>query len=384
MKEEVIYLDYAATTPVDQRVLEAMLPYFIQNFGNAASNTHSYGKKAKEVVDFARGEIAGLIDTNPNHIVFTSGSTEAINTAIKGVAEANLSKGSHIITCVTEHKAVLDTCEYLESIGVEVTYLPVDESGLIDITDLKNAIRPDTILVSIMYANNETGVIQPISEIGRICREQDVIFMTDATQAVGKISVSVERDNIDILCFSGHKLYAPKGIGAMYVRKGVNISPIIHGGGHENGLRSGTLNVPSIVGLGKACEIIKEEMNEESQRLSGLRAFLEQELAKYDFVSINGEKAPRLPHIANILFKGYDSEVMMGRMPQVAVSSGSACTSAIIEPSPVLQAMGLSDESAHASLRFSLGKFTSFDDLKIVLFSLAKILNKNSVEESFN
>ena len=227
-----------------------------------------------------------------------------------------------------------------------------------------------------MYANNETGVIQPIPEIGRICREKDVIFMTDATQAVGKIPVSVECDNIDILCFSGHKLYAPKGIGAMYVRKGVNISPIIHGGGHENGLRSGTLNVPSIIGLGKACEIIKEEINEESQRLLGLRIFLEQELAKYHFVSINGKKAPRLPHIANILFKGFDSEVMMGKMPQVAVSSGSACTSAIIEPSHVLQAMGLNDENAHASLRFSLGRFIKKDDIRIVINVLEHIIKK--------
>ncbi len=357
-----IYLDNHATTPMDPRVLGEMLPYFGEKFGNAASHSHSFGWAADQAVETARQQIAKLIGANPGEIIFTSGATESDNLAIKGVAESCRSKGNHLITVTTEHKAVLDSCERLESQGFRVTYLSVQKDGLICLEDLKHAIDPGTILVTIMAANNEIGVIQPIEEIGAICRDRGVIFHSDATQAVGKIPIDVRRQNIDLLSISGHKMYGPKGIGALYVRKDpkLHIPAMIDGGGHEHGMRSGTLNVPGIVGLGKACAIAQEEMAQESQRIKALRERLRNSLTSaLSNTYINGSLEHRLAGNLNVSFAGTDGESLMLSVNEVAVSSGSACSSAGTDSSHVLKAIGLSDELARSSIRFGLGRFTT-------------------------
>lgn len=366
---KISYLDYNATTPIDPRVLDAMLPFLKDNFANSSS-THYFGQTINEKVKQARKQIADFINAEPNELIFTSGATEAINIAIKGVAESYSNKGKHIITVSTEHKAVLDTCKDLERKGFDITYLPVQSNGLIVLDDLKETFRPDTILVSVMYVNNETGVIQPIKEIAAMAHDKGASFMTDATQAVGKIEFDVDTLGVDLLCFSGHKMYAPKGIGALYVRQRgnkLNLTPQIHGGGHEQGLRSGTLNVPGIIALSKACEIASQEMNQNEETISELSGNLEAELLKLPNTFLNGEIRNRIYNTTNICFKGQDANVMIGRMKNIAVSNGSACSSSVVEPSHVLKAMGLSDDDAFASLRFSLGKFNTLEDIKIVI-----------------
>lgn len=363
---QFIYLDYSATTPIEPRVLDAMLPFLKENFANPSS-THYFGTIINDVVKSARIQVADLINADDKEIIFTSGSTEAINIALKGVAEKYSNKGKHIITVSTEHKAILDTCKYLETKGFKITYLSVQKNGLIDLNELKKSLRSDTILVSVMYVNNETGVIQPIQEIISLAHEVGALFMTDATQAVGKIEVDVENLGIDMLCLSGHKMHAPKGIGALYVRKGIKLPVYTHGGGHENGLRSGTLNVPGIIALGRACEIAEQEMKQDADKVSKLRNKLERELLKIPDTFVNGSSENRINNVSNICFKGQDANVMIGRMKNIAVSNGSACTSAILEPSHVLRAMGLSDDDAFASLRFSLGKFNTEEEIKTTI-----------------
>lgn len=362
----IIYLDYNATTPIEPRVLDAMLPFLKENFANPSS-THYFGTNINESVKTARTQIADLISANDNEIIFTSGSTEAINIALKGVAENYSPKGKHIITVSTEHKAVLDTCKHLETKGYEVTYLSVSKDGLIDLEELKNSLRSDTILVCVMYVNNETGIIQPIQKIASLAHEVGAFFMTDSTQAIGKIEVDVKEVGIDILCLSGHKMYAPKGIGVLYVKTGINLPVYTHGGGHENGLRSGTLNVPGIIALGKSCEIAKQEIKQDAETIELLRNNLENELLKISDTFVNGSTQNRIHNVSNICFRGFDANVLIGRMKNVAVSNGSACTSAIVEPSHVLTAMGLNDDEAFASIRFSLGKFNTQEEIKSVV-----------------
>jgi cysteine desulfurase len=358
-----IYMDNHATTQLDPRVLEAMMPYLTGIFGNAASRNHSFGWEAEQGVENAREQIAKLIGANPKEIIFTSGATESNNLAIKGVAEMYRERGNHIITQVTEHKAVLDTCKKLEKQGYRITYLPVQADGLIDLEDLKRAIDDQTILVSIMYANNEIGVIQPIQEIGKLCHEKSVLFHTDGVQAVGKIPVNVLTDNIDIMSLTAHKIYGPKGVGALYVRRRnprVQISEQINGGGHERGMRSGTLNVPGIVGLGKACELCMEEMSTEAARLTELRDYLKNKLeSALDFTQVNGNMEHHLPGNLNMSFVYVEGESLLMGINDIAVSSGSACTSATLEPSFVLKALGLGDDVAHSSIRFGLGRFNT-------------------------
>jgi cysteine desulfurase len=358
-----IYMDNHATTPVDPRVLEEMLPYFSTVFGNAASRNHEFGWRAEEAVELARDRVAKLIGATAKEIIFTSGATESDNLAIKGVAEMYREKGNHIITAATEHKAVLDTCKRLEKYGYRITYLPVQKDGLIDLEDLKRAIDDKTILVTIMYANNEIGVLQPVEKIGKICHEKGVLFHTDSTQAVGKVPVNVIKQNIDLASISAHKMYGPKGVGALYVRRKaprVQLAAIIDGGGHERGMRSGTLNVPGIVGLGKACDIALNEMAQESCRLAGLRNRLRDRiLAGLDEVYINGSQEHRLPGNLNMSFLYVEGESLLMGINDVAVSSGSACTSATLEPSYVLKALGLGDDLAHSSIRFGLGRFNT-------------------------
>jgi cysteine desulfurase len=362
-----IYLDNHATTPVDPRVLDEMLPYFSEQFGNAASRNHSFGWAADEAVKIARQRATNLLGASPDEIVFTSGATESDNLAIKGVAEAYRGKGNHIITATTEHKAVLDSCHHLEQSGFRVTYLPVQTNGLIDLAALERALDDQTILVTIMAANNETGTLQPIAEIGKLCRQRGVTFHTDAAQAAGKIPLNVEEQNIDLLSISAHKLYGPKGVGLLYVRNGVTLSPIIDGGGHERGMRSGTLNVPGVAGLGKACEICQLEMPQESARTAALRDRLRDKiLASLDGVAINGSSERRLPGNLNISFAGIEGEELLTALDGIAVSSGAACTSAHIEPSYVLKALGLSDELAQASLRFGIGRFNTEAEIDYV------------------
>jgi len=361
-----IYLDNNATTPLDPRVLEAMMPYLTSKFGNAASRNHAFGWHAEEAVDYAREQIASLINCSPKEIIFTSGATESDNLAIKGVFEMYASKGNHIITATTEHKAVLDTCKHIEKLGGKVTYLKVDEKGLIDLKELEEAINDKTILISIMYANNEVGVIQPIKEISAIAKKHGVLFFTDATQAVGKIPVDVEADGIDLMAFSGHKMYGPKGVGALYVRRKnprVKVTAQMDGGGHERGMRSGTLNVTGIVGLGKACELAKQEMEADTARISAMRDRLERELLTIEESYVNGSTEHRLPHVTNISFKYVEGEGLMMGVKDIAVSSGSACTSASLEPSYVLKALGLSDDLAHSSLRFGFSRFTTDEEV---------------------
>lgn len=372
-----IYLDHNATTPVDKRVLETMLPYFTEKFGNASSRTHAFGWVAEDAVKTAREQVAQLINCLAQEIIFTSGATEAINLAIKGVWENYQTKGKHIITLKTEHKAVLDTCKSLERKGAEVTYLSVDREGLIDLEELKNALTPQTILVAVMYANNETGVIQPIKQIADLVHANNSIFMCDATQAVGKINCDVEDDHIDLMCLSAHKFYGPKGIGALYVRRKnprVTLYPQIDGGGHERGLRSGTLNVTGIVGLGKACEIAQQEMWDDSIRISKLRTKLEQHLCDLPNVFINGSTKHRLFNVTNITFQGVRSETLINKIPNIALAMGSACTSAIAEPSHVLKAMGMSDEDSYSAVRFSLGKYTAEAEINEVIEIVSRII----------
>ena len=375
-----IYLDNNATTPMDPRVLEAMTPYFLEHFGNAASRNHPFGWEAEEAIDYARGQVYKLIGADPKEIIFTSGATEADNLAIKGVFEMYASKGNHIITATTEHKAVLDTCKHIEKLGGEVTYLPVNAEGLIDLKELEAAIKPTTILVAIMYANNEIGTIQPVKEISAIAKKKGVLFFTDATQAVGKIPVDVIKDGIDIMSFSAHKMYGPKGVGALYVRRKnprVKVTAQIDGGGHERGMRSGTLNVPGIVGFGKACELCQLEMEEETKRIIKLRDKLETELMKLEEAYVNGSREHRLPHVANISFKYVEGEgLMMGFNKNIALSSGSACTSASLEPSYVLKALGLGDDLAHSSLRFGLGRFTTEDQIDYTVKAISETVLK--------
>jgi cysteine desulfurase len=358
-----IYMDNHATTPVDPRVLQEMLPYFQEKFGNAASRNHAFGWAGEEGVETARERIAKLIGATSKEIIFTSGATESDNLAIKGVAEMYKQKGNHIITAVTEHKAVLDTCKRLEKYGYRVTYLPVQKNGLIDLEDLKRAMDDKTILVSIMFANNEIGVIQPVEQIGKLCRERGVIFHTDAVQAIGKVPVDVNKQNIDVMSITAHKLYGPKGVGALYVRRKnprVQISPIIDGGGHERGMRSGTLNVPGIVGLGKACALASEEMATESAHLAALRDRLKDSImSRLDEVYINGTMEHRLPGNLNISFAYVEGESLLMGINDIAVSSGSACTSATLEPSYVLKALGTGDDLAHSSIRFGIGRFNT-------------------------
>ncbi|MCT1530198.1 cysteine desulfurase [Sphingobacterium daejeonense] len=368
----ISYLDYNATTPIDPRVLDAMLPYLKENFANPSS-THYFGTTINEAVKSARIQVADLIGADEKEIIFTSGSTEAINITLKGVAENYSDKGKHIITVSTEHKAVLDTCKHLETRGYEVTYLSVQQNGLIDLNELKSSLRSDTILVCVMFVNNETGIIQPIKEIASLAHEVGALFMTDATQAVGKIEIDVDALEIDLLCLSGHKMYAPKGIGALYVRKGIKLPAYTHGGGHENGLRSGTLNVPSIIAFSKACEIAEQEMKQDADKVANLRNELEKELLKIPDTLVNGSTENRIYNVSNICFKGCDANVMIGRMKNIAVSNGSACTAAIVEPSHVLRAMGLSDEDAFASIRFSLGKFNTVEEIKTVVKTISEL-----------
>ena len=356
-----------------------MLPFLTDNFANASS-THNFGLQTNEAVKNARVQVADLICAEENEIIFTSGSTEAINIALKGVAENYSAKGNHIVTVSTEHYAVLDTCKHLESKGYEVTYLPVSKDGLIDLNELKNSLRADTILVCVMWVNNETGVIQPIKEIASLTHEAGALFMTDATQAAGKIEIDVDALGIDLLCISGHKMYAPKGVGALYVRQRMNhvkLSALIHGGGHEKGLRSGTLNVPSIVALGKACEISQQEMRQDAERISALRNELENELLKIEGTFVNGKTENRIFNTTNICFHGNDANVMIGRMRNVAVSNGAACTAAVVEPSHVLVSMGLSDDDAFASIRFSLGKLNIESEVKAVVKIISELTKHN-------
>jgi cysteine desulfurase len=365
-----IYMDYHATTPVDPRVLDAMLPYFCEKFGNAASRNHEYGWKAEEAVENGRGQIARLIGAHPKDIIFTSGATESDNLAIKGVAEAYREKGNHVITQATEHKAVLDTCKHLEKQGFETTYLPVDRDGFISLDALRAAITPRTILISIMYANNEIGTIQPVEEIGKIAKDRGIFFHVDAVQAVGKIPVDVEKDGIDLLSITAHKMYGPKGVGALYVRRKnpvVKLASMIDGGGHERGMRSGTLNVPGIVGLGKACEICQQEMQTEFERVGRLRDRLKDALTScLEDTSINGSLSHRLPNNLNISFSHVEGESLMMGINDVAVSSGSACNSAAIQASYVLKALGLDDDLAHSSIRFGLGRFNTEEEVDYV------------------
>lgn len=380
MNKNLIYLDNNSTTPTDPRVVDAMLPYFYAIPGNAASRSHPFGWQAEEAVDYAREQIADLISVDPKEIIFTSGATEADNLAIKGVYEMYSRKGNHIITLQTEHKAVLDSCKKVEKMGGEVTYLAVKRDGLVDLQELENAIKDSTILVSIMWANNETGVIQPMKEIGEICARKGVLLMSDATQAVGKIPVNPKEVGVHLMAFTGHKMYGPKGVGVLFVNRKnprVKVTSQMDGGGHERGMRSGTLNVPGIVGMGKAAELAKKEMHEDAERLSKLRDKLESSLASaLEEVYINGNVEHRMPHVTNISFKHVEGEGLMMTFNQnIAVSSGSACTSASLEPSYVLIALGLGDDLAHSSIRFSLGRFTTDEEIDTAIEMLKNGVN---------
>ena len=362
-----LYLDYNSTTPVDARVVQAMLPFFTEQFGNAASSNHSYGWQAQEAVTIAREQIGNLIGVVKEEIVFTSGATESINLAIRGVVETYASKGNHIITCTTEHRAVIDTCKSLEKKGIEVTVLPVNKQGFIDLDKLTKSIKPTTILICIMYANNETGVLQPIEKIGKIAKEKRVLFFCDATQAVGKFHTNVIKDNIDLMSFSSHKLYGPKGCGALYIRRKnprVSLKEQITGGGHERNFRSGTLNVPGIVGFGKAAELCMLEMEVEASRLLLLRDKFEKVLLTKNLVTINGDVTNRLAHVSNLCFNMPNGASLLASISKfMAVSSGSACSSSSAEPSHVLKAMGLTDEASKSSIRFSFGRLTTHDEI---------------------
>ena len=375
-----IYMDYHATTPVDPRVLDAMMPYFREKFGNAASRNHPFGWEAEDAVDAARKQVADLIGANAKELIFTSGATESNNLAIKGVAEMYREKGNHVITCVTEHKAVIDTCKKLEKQGLRVTYLPVQKDGRIDLDELRAAITDKTILITIMTANNEIGVIQPIAEIGAIAKEKGILFHTDAVQAVGKIPFDVNALKVDLVSISAHKMYGPKGVGALYVRRRnprVLLAEQISGGGHERGMRSGTLNVTGIVGLGKAAELCRQDMEKDTERLRTLRDRLNQKLHEnLDEIYINGSTEHRLPHNLNISFAYVEGESLLMGINDVAVSSGSACTSASLEPSYVLKALGAGDDLAHSSIRFGLGRWTTDEEVDYVVDKLTKVVRR--------
>ena len=385
LKKPLIYLDNNATTPIDPRVLDAMMPFLTDEFANANS-THQFGVNAYEAVKIARSQVANLIGADPNEIVFTSGSTEAINLSIKGIADSYIERGKHIVTVSTEHSAVLDVCKYLSSKGFDISYLPVKENGLIDLSELKHVLRSDTVLVSVMTANNETGVLQPIREISALAHEIGALFMTDATQAAGKLPINVDELGVDLLCLSGHKIYAPKGIGALFVRQRnnrVKLSALIHGGGHEKGFRSGTLNVPGIVGLGVASYLAEKEMSINTTAILSLRNYLESELLNIEGTSVNGHKESRIYNTSNILFRRADSDaIIMGLsnpevdLPIIAVSNGSACTSTSIEPSHVLTAMGLNETAAFNSIRFSIGKYNSKKEIDIVIAAVKQVITK--------
>lgn len=375
-----IYLDYNATTPCDPQVVEAMLPFFSEHFGNAASKAHAHGWYAEEAVAQAREQVAELIGASSSEIIFTSGATESINLAIQGIAEKQATKGKHIITIATEHKAVLDVCDYIETQGYSVTVLPVNKEGMIDLDQLQSAIQEDTILIAAMYANNETGVLHPVAAIGAIARQRNISFFCDATQAVGKIPVDVNHDNIDMMAFSGHKMYGPKGVGALYVRKKdpkIEISPLFYGGGHERKLRSGTLNVPGIIGLGKAASICHSGMQEDAARLLSYRDLFWNAIQDMNGVRWNGQQEKSLSHVANICFDlpGGDNLIKL-LTKHMSVSSGSACSSAIVAPSHVLKAMGLSDQQAHASIRFSMGRFTTDEEVKMLVEEVTRALSR--------
>jgi cysteine desulfurase len=375
-----IYMDYHATTPVDPRVLEAMLPYFIQKFGNSASRNHAFGWEAEEAVETARKQVADLIGANAKEIIFTSGATEANNLAIKGAAEMYREKGNHVITCVTEHKAVIDTCKKLEKLGARVTYLPVQKDGRISLDDLRAAITDKTILITIMTANNEIGVLQPVEEIGAIAKEKGILFHTDAVQAAGKVPFDVNKAKADLVSVSAHKMYGPKGVGALYVRRRnprVLLAEQISGGGHERGMRSGTLNVPGIVGLGRAAELCRLEMASDTERLRALRDRLDAKLHEnLDEIYINGSQEHRLPHNLNISFAYVEGESLLMGINDVAVSSGSACTSASLEPSYVLKALGAGDDLAHSSIRFGLGRWTTEEEVDYVVEKLTSVVRR--------
>jgi len=374
-----VYLDNNATTKVDPRALDAMIPFFTEDFGNAASRNHPFGWKAEEAVDYAREQIATLIGANEKEIIFTSGATESNNLALKGVFEMYAEKGKHIITAVTEHKAILDTCKHLEKQGAEITYLHPAENGLLTVAQVEEAIRPDTILLTIMFGNNEIGVLQPIREIAAACKKQGVLFHSDATQAVGKIPVDVIADNIDLMSFTAHKMYGPKGIGALYVRRKnprVKVTAQMDGGGHERGMRSGTLNVPGIVGFGKAAELARLEMQSDTERIIKMRDRLENALLTVEESYLNGSKEHRLPHTTNISFKYVEGEGLMMAIKDIAVSSGSACTSASLEPSYVLKSLGLDDELAHSSLRFGLSRYTTDEEIDFTIKCVTDAVNR--------
>jgi cysteine desulfurase len=371
---QINYFDNASTTKIDSRVLESMLPYLTDIFGNASSN-HDFGKRAKKSIDIARSQVAHLINSSENEVIFTSGATESINFALKGFVESNYDKGNHIITVKTEHKAVLSTCEYLETKGIEVTYLDVDKDGLISIDDLQNAIRADTFLVCIMYVNNETGVIQPIKEIGSIARKNHITFFCDATQAIGKIVVDVEKDNIDMLCFSGHKLSAPKGIGVLYRKKGIDLVPLLHGGGQEYGLRAGTYNTPFIVGLGKACEISMNELAINIALLESKNEYLIHKLNKISGFKLIGNKKFNVCNILNILIPRLNSQIFISKSVNFLVSNGSACTSQIIESSHVLKAMGLTDFDCNQCIRISIDKTITENQIDLLVNAIEIEIN---------
>jgi cysteine desulfurase len=375
-----IYLDHNATTPCDPRVVEMMLPYFTDTFGNASSKSHAFGWQAEEAVKYAREQVASLIRAEAGEIIFTSGATESVNLAIKGVFEAYRSKGNHIITCATEHRAVLDTCNHLQKLGAEITILPVLPDGRLNMDELESVIRPETILISVMYANNETGTIMPVTEIGNVARKHDVLFFSDASQAAGKIPIDINKDQVDLLAISAHKMYGPKGVGALYVRRKnprVKLIAQVDGGGHEKGMRSGTLNVPGIAGFGAACEISEREMVRDHIRLSDLRDRLEKNLLNIDGTTVNGSVFHRLPHVTNISFTDVDGTALLsGFNKNIAVSSGSACTSAKMEPSHVLTALGLEDERARSSIRFSLGRNTTEEEIDYTMQEVSEIINR--------
>ncbi|OIN57541.1 cysteine desulfurase family protein [Arsenicibacter rosenii] len=377
-----VYLDYNATTPVDPQVLDTMLPYFTTHFGNAASRTHVYGLKAEDAVEAAREQVAELIGAMPKEIVFTSGATESINLAIKGFYEAAQHRGNHLITVVTEHKAVLDTCHHLEQLGAEVTYLLPDGDGLISRDQLEAAIKPTTILISVMLANNEIGVIQPIQELAALAQERGIAFHTDATQAIGKLPVNLRKLPVDLLSLSGHKLYGPKGVGALYIRKNIPLTAQQDGGRHERNRRSGTLNVPGIVGLGKAAALCDDLMTDEAQRLAGLRDQLETGiLQQVPDTHVNGSRTQRLANTTNISFAGVDGEVLLMSLNRIAVSNGSACNSASTEPSYVLKALHLSDDLAYSSVRFSLGRFTTEADITPAIQHVTEVVARLRQEQ---
>lgn len=383
--KQLIYLDNNSSTQIDSRVLESMMPFLTDQYANANSS-HRFGVEIKKHIELSRARVANILNANPDEIVFTSGATESVNLALKGIFLSHQHLMPHFITVSTEHHAVLDTCKYLETLGCEVTYLPVSSDGLIDLIELEKSFRVNTILVSVMFANNETGVIQPIDEISKIAQTHGVLFMTDATQAVGKLPIDITRLNIDMLAFSGHKIHGPKGIGALYVNSRLKrrnlTTPLMHGGGHENSLRSGTLNVPGIVGLGKACEISGTEWEQNTRSIEPLRDFLEKEILDFQTTKLNGSADHRIYNTSNILFYGVDSDMIinrlgnsLGEVPGVAVSNGSACVSANIEPSHVLLAMGLSSNDASSSIRFSLSKFNTIEEIKITIREIRKIVS---------